>query len=382
MGITSLSVKNFRSLRDATWNPGALNLVIGPNASGKTNLLRLLEFIKAVSTEKDVDEYIYSEGGTAAILWDGKDAVLPITLSVNDRFYYVLTHGWTSRNHQIDQEILYITPDNRLCFRRQPGSIEFPARKNAGWLESHGHDLRDWSSNTTVLKAMGPLTTTPEIVDFKRILSDWCIYRSFDTGPETDVRKETVAGTDMVLRSNCSNLARFLNTHCMNSGEFEDNLNEAMRAAFGKEYDKLVFPPGSQQRINFGIRWKHLENPQFAADLSDGTIRFLAIIAILCQPNKPSLIAFDEPEIGLHPSMFPIIAALAEKASEETQVVFMTHSPDFLSAFRKCEGLTTTIVETENSETRLRNVSEENLTYWLDKYTLGELFRTGELEDM
>jgi predicted ATPase len=95
----------------------------------------------------------------------------------------------------------------------------------------------------------------------------------------------------------------------------------------------------------------------------------------------PSLIAIDEPETGLHPSMLPIVAEYARDASERTQVILTTHSPEFLDAFRD-NPPTTTVVEWRDGETNLRLLAGDELDYWLKNYTLGELYRSRELEGM
>ena len=116
-------------------------------------------------------------------------------------------------------------------------------------------------------------------------------------------------------------------------------------------------------------------------DLSDGTIRFLYLLAILGNPDPPPLICIDEPEIGLHPSMLPIVAEHAAEAALRTQVVLTTHSAELLTAFGDT-NLTTTVVSWHNGETILRTLAQDRLAYWLNDYTLGELYRSNELESM
>jgi len=142
-----------------------------------------------------------------------------------------------------------------------------------------------------------------------------------------------------------------------------------------------VFPPAADQRIQLRIRWKSLQREQSAADLSDGTLRFLLLLAVFANPDPPPLIAIDEPETGLHPSMLPIVAEYARDAADRAQVVLATHSPEFLDAFGD-HPPTTTVVERVEGETILRVVGGENLDYWLKQYTLGELYRSKELEAM
>ena len=140
-----------------------------------------------------------------------------------------------------------------------------------------------------------------------------------------------------------------------------------------------MFPPAADQRIQLRVRWKSLHREQSAADLSDGTLRFLFLLAVLANPDPPPLIAVDEPETGLHPAMLPIVAEYAIQASTRTQVILATHSPSFLDAFSG-HAPTTTVVEWIDGRTRLSVRSGDDLDYWLKDYTLGELYRSGQLE--
>ena len=124
-----------------------------------------------------------------------------------------------------------------------------------------------------------------------------------------------------------------------------------------------------------------MKHAQSAADLSDGTLRFLYLIAILANPLPPELIAIDEPEMGLHPSMLPIIAEYARDASKRTQVILTTHSAELLDAFSEYSP-TVTVAKWENGQSAFNIVTNAQLDYWLQDYTLGKLFRSGSLEDM
>ena len=152
-----------------------------------------------------------------------------------------------------------------------------------------------------------------------------------------------------------------------------------MEAAFGEDFEELIFPPASDQRVQMRIRWKSLKREQSAADLSDGTLRFLFLLAVLANPEPAPLIAIDEPETGLHPSMMPLVAELAVEASKKTQVIFTTHSDQFLDAFRDTRP-TTTVAKWEDGQTKLHIVDDDELKHFLKDYSLGALFRSGELE--
>ena len=154
-----------------------------------------------------------------------------------------------------------------------------------------------------------------------------------------------------------------------------------MRAAFGDDFEELVFPPAADERIQLRVRWKTLKREQSASELSDGTLRFLMLLTILSSPAAAPVIAIDEPETGLHPAMLPIIAEYAVDAAERSQIIFTTHSPDFLDAFGDFTPVTSVVVW-ENGETVIRRLEEERLQYWLREYSLGKLFTSGELEGM
>lgn len=175
------------------------------------------------------------------------------------------------------------------------------------------------------------------------------------------------------------NLISVLHTLYTEDRDFKNDINEAMRAAFGEDFDELIFPPAADQRIQLRLRWKTLKREQSAADLSDGTLRFLFLVAVLALPDPAPLIAIDEPETGLHPSMLPIVAEHAVDASERTQVVLTTHSPQFLNAF-KDHSPKIAVTKWSDGETFLKNLKGELLDLWLKEYSLGSLQLSGELE--
>ena len=200
--------------------------------------------------------------------------------------------------------------------------------------------------------------------------------------------KLTVRHQSGLPRSRCAeiqvdpdgqNLISVLHTLYTTSRDFKDEINTAMRAAFGEDFEEIVFPPAADQRIQLRIRWRSLKRERSAADLSDGTLRFLFLLTVLANPSPPPLIAIDEPETGLHPSKLPIIAEYARDASNRSQIILTTHSPEFLDAFGQ-DVPTTTVAEWRDGETLLRTISGDELTYWLRQYSLGELYRSRELE--
>jgi predicted ATPase len=207
------------------------------------------------------------------------------------------------------------------------------------------------------------------------------VYHDLDVGQNSRIRQTAVPSFERRIEPDGQNLVPVLHTLYTGDREFKRNIDSAMHAAFGSDYEEIVFPPAADRRIQFRVRWKSLKREQPAADLSDGTLRFLLLLTALITPEPPMVIAIDEPETGLHPAMLPIIAEFAVEAASRTQIVFTTHSPQFLDAFTGAKP-TTTVAKWENGETTLHTLEGEDLAYWLEDYSLGRLFQSGQLEAM
>lgn len=205
-----------------------------------------------------------------------------------------------------------------------------------------------------------PLIINRAIQIFQRQLADWTVYHDLDVSGGAAIRQPAVARMEKRVDPDGQNLIPVLHTLYTGDRDFKKEINSAMRAAFGDDFEELVFPPAADQRIQLRVRWKSLKREQSVADLSDGTLRFLLLLTILASPSPPPLIAIDEPETGLHPSMLPIVAEYAVDTATRSQVIFITHSPQFLDTFTSTRP-TTTVAKWENGETALRTLAGEEL---------------------
>jgi len=396
--LFQLDVKRFRSLYDVSWTPGDLNVVIGPNGSGKSNLLKVLELL-AVSARGALGKYVQREGGIEPLVWDGQEPRIsflvrtpPVGIAVRDpdserrSLTYqleLLRLGLTSA-YRIDHELLanyyrvvigekdqpmkYLerTPRHAVVFDERERRLDAPEEAVP-------------EEETLLSLASGPFAANRTISYFQNELANWRVYQDFQVHREAPVRQPTLARSETSVAPDGSNLISVLHTLYSSSRDFKRDINAAMKVAFGDDFDELIFPPAADQRIQLRVRWKSLRREQTAADLSDGTLRFLFLLAILVNPTPPALIAIDEPETGLHPSMLPIVAEHAVDAALRSQVILTTHSAEFLDAFGDTRP-TTIVAQWQEGRTRLQMLSDEALEYWLKKYTLGRMYRSGELE--
>jgi predicted ATPase len=375
MGIQELEIKGFRSLRHVRWSPGRLNLLIGPNASGKSNLLRALDFLQKAAAG-DLSTEILREGGIGPLLWDGQREELSWNLRDHDCLYELaLQPLGTTSVYRVEHE-LFSRGDLTFIERDAKQAVLRDFENNV--VRAHVNTYPE--EETLLSTATGPFSGV-EVFALRNRLLSWSVYHDLRVDRGAPLRQPAVARLEKRLELDGQNLIPLLHTLYTGNREFKQATDTAMRAAFGSDYDELVFPPAADQRVQLRLRWRSLKTEQSAADLSDGTLRFLLLIAILANREPGDLIAIDEPETGLHPGMFPIIAELATEAAERTQVIFTTHSPQFLDAFRE-QPPTTTVAERVDGETRLSVLDGNELQRWLKDYSLGALFRSGELEAM
>jgi predicted ATPase len=396
MKILNLHVEGFRSLKSVDWSPGDLNVVIGPNGSGKSNLLRVLELLSA-SARKELAESLQSAGGIRSILWDGQADAIEFGLRPSPEpeleaqrceleYRVRLMPIGKASAYSVQNEVLF--NDYLVRAGKQKDPFKFLEREKlmAKIFDEENHALvapedSVLEEETLLSIAAGPFSRNRVLTQFQEQLANWTIYQYLDVGQNAIIRQPAVTRLEKRIESDGQNLISVLHTLYTGDRDFKREINAAMKAAFGDDFEELIFPPAADQRIQLRVRWKSLRREQSAADLSDGTLRFLFLLTLLAGPDPPPLVVIDEPETGLHPSMLPIVAEYAVDAARRTQIILTTHSPQFLDAFRDAVP-TTSVAEWVDGETRLKTISGESLDYWVEEYSLGALYRSGELEDM
>ncbi|MDX9710400.1 MAG: AAA family ATPase [Trichloromonas sp.] len=393
MKIKQLDIEGFRSLKKICWIPGDLNVVIGPNGTGKSNLLRFLQLI-AISAQGRMGKYIQSLGGMDPILWDGTASAIKFTMSTTpvgddlgpEHYELVLGRLGAGSSYRIEKELL--ANFHKVRGKKEIKPFKFLERlgNSAVFFDEKEHKFTTpeefvAEEESLLSIASGPFINNHYIPPFQRALAAIAVYHDLHTNKDAVIRQPAIARLEKRVDPDGQNLISVLHTLYTGDRDFKKDINAAMQAAFGDDFDELVFPPAADQKIQLRIRWKSLRREQSAADLSDGTLRFLFLLTVLASPSPAPVVAIDEPETGLHPSMLPIVAEYAVDAATRSQVIMTTHSPQFLDAFKEVKP-TTTVAKWENGETTLHTLSAEKLDYWLKAYSLGALFRSGELEQM
>jgi len=360
-GLSAIHITGFGSLADVQLEPGRLTVLIGPNGSGKSNVLRALQMIPLMRTGS-LQRFVGQAGGASALLHYGPKRTQALSLRLEfvqeeRRNVYEARLGFAAGD-----KLMYL--DEAVGFQRDPQTPMATTSLGAG----------HWESKIRAAKSDG--VATAGAVDFW--LSQLTFFHFHDTSMTSALRTHARAEDDQYLRSDGSNLAAYLRRLQQSDDKADGkawrriNLFVNRIAPVVKE---LVPTPvdGAAVRLD----WIDDQGERFGVhQLSDGTLRAIALITALAQPSArlPKFMSIDEPELGLHPSGIRLLAELARTVSRHTQVLFATQSTTLLDYFEPSEVV---VVEHEGGASKLRRPNQDVLASWLDDYSLSEVFEKG-----
>lgn len=387
MFIKSLRVEGLLSFAPGTppLDLRPLNVLIGPNGSGKSNLIEAIELLRATPT--GFASAIRDGGGVREWLWKGdspKAAVLDARLYRGGKktdLRYLLEFTASGDRVEVTDEAL------EHADKHKPGSkdVYFYYRfrqghpvLNVASLEGQPIErkLRRDSlvPDASVLSQRKEPDLYPELAWTSSAFSRIQTVREWSFGRYAAVRQPQPATSPAeVLLPDASNLGLILNQieHSKGARQFHGLLKR-----FLPRFERLsTLTQGGT--IQFFLHEDGLTTPVPATRLSDGTIRFLAMCAVLLQPSPPPLVCIEEPELGLHPDALSIVADLLVEASQRTQLIVTTHS-DVLLSHLSLEPESVIVCENLGG-TQLRRLKADDLASWLDKYRLGEVWRMGAI---
>ena len=397
MLIKSLHLKNILSFKDTKLDLQPLNVLIGPNGSGKSNLLEVIVMLQAAPN--DLPAYFRLNDSIRDWVWNGEpgsDAAFSVPNAT------ALLENYGSPNMPLEYELALGVRNDREAYHviaeRLETPIEAPDGDRAfsffkmqnGYGKVSSQDsfllsdatLTDLTSDNigrgkSVLSEIRDPVRYPTLTLTARRLARIKIYRSWQVGPKTPARSaQPTDGDPSFLEEDFSNLALVVNDLRERQG-----LGPTMDEYLGRFYEsyKSLHTPIYGNTVTLTARETGLSRPVPANRLSDGTIRFIALLAILCHPEPPPLICIEEPEIAMHPDSLDLVVELLKRASERTQLIVTTHSPwliDRLSALPE----RVVVCERHPSEgTQFKRFTRKELEHWLEDQPLGEVWMSGAM---
>ena len=384
MLIEKLQLQNILSFKDTTVELRPMNLLIGPNGSGKSNLLAVIGLLQAAP--RDLQECIRKGGGFEKWRWLGGASEHGLgvgadlaAIPARPGAKYRLELTFSEKAMQVTHESLSFlrtdgTVDPLLGFELDRTLDRFEFRAERTQVET-GNICDRIPSGESVLRVRRDSEAYPEITSVGRDFEGIRKYEDWRFGSHAPVRQAQSSDYDpSPLRPNCENLvhvlARFRTENVL------EQVEEAM-ARFLRPFEAIhIMNYGEMLYIELAERGLKKNVP--AVRLSDGTLRFLCLAVILLDPQPAPLICIEEPELGMHPDVMPLIADMLKEASERTQLIVTTHSDALVDEFGD-QPDAVVVCEKWEEGTQFERLEPKQLKRWLRRYELGELWRKGEL---
>ena len=389
MLIHRIKLKNILSFgpdaQDLELKP--LNVLIGPNGSGKSNLIEVIGLLKAAPS--NIVKPIRDGGGVVDWIWRGFPGALSAQVEVivsnpggNQPLRYAFAFAERGQRFELVEERI----ENERLFDKRVHTkpyIYFELRDGRATLNyqdtiegTPNRELRieDIDTQQSILVQRKDPLHYPELTYVASEFGKIRLYREWAFGRDTPPRRPQKADLpNDFLSEDGENLGLVLN-RLKREPESKNRLLNALRELYEGVVDFDTIIEGGTVQVF--LQEGNITVP--ATRLSDGTLRYLCLLAILCHPTPPPLVCIEEPELGLHPDILPGLAELLREASERCQLIITTHSDVLVDKLTDTPE-SVVICEKQNGQSQLRRLDQNDLGHWLERYSLGDLWTKGEL---
>jgi len=383
--LVTLAVENYRSLRQLVVPLQQLNVVTGPNGSGKSNLYRALRLL-ADSARNGAVTALAREGGLSSTMWAGPAVIGksvrqgrhrvqgtvstgPVSLKLGfagDDFGYAMDLGLPSATEtafaldpEIKVEALWVGPVWRhATVIAERGGPTARVCDGVGNWHVIADVLRPFDS---MLSELADPVRAPELIQLRERTRYWRFYDHLRSDADAPARQSRIGTRTTVLGHDGADLAAALQT----IREIGDDA--ALSAAIDRAFDgSRVEILNTNSRFELALHQPGMLRPLSAAELSDGTLRYLLWTAALLTPRPPQLLVLNEPETSLHPDLLPALASLIATAAEHSQIIVVTHSEPLVAALQETADLHTLRLTKELGETRIegQNLLDQPPWHW------------------
>ena len=384
-----------------------LTVLIGPNGSGKSNFLEAMALLQAAP--RDISEPISRMGSVREWLWKGPEALDSFTMEAFIGYPPggIVRHSMTLADRNGRPEVIdeRFEPSEAHANERaslsyycppqdEEAAMEFwKANAEAARLDAEKRrKVDEWSTPRMVaryrpgaidfasdaqpdqsLLSWAATTDYPALWHLKEQYRRIRLYRNWSFGPSAEFRRSQSAHDRAdFLDDQGTNLALVLS-------HFQGQNKRQLVTALQNLYHGIVDITCPVMGGTVGLYLEETDNRTIPATrLSDGTLRYLCLLAVLLHPDPPPLVVIEEPELGLHPDLLPKLTDLLRAASERMQLIVTTHSDVFVDALTEVPA-SVVVCEKHDGQTQMRRLDEDDLANWLKDYRLGELWTSGEL---
>ena len=357
--LERIILRGYKSIRQADIELRPLNVLIGSNGAGKSNLVSFFKLLNEMMGER-LQQFIASSGRAAAMLHFGPK----VTPQLEARLEFRVENGRDTYHMR-----LFHAAGDTLVF----------AEENLSFLQE------DWEGPPKMLNLGAGHQETgirgraeagePTAKVFRHLLSLCRVYHFHDTSSTSRVRQHCYVGDDRWLMPDAGNLAAVLyRLRESGGGSAYRRILSTVRLV-APFFDDFELEPTGPQKTDIILNWRERGSDQVFGphQLSDGTLRAICLITLLLQPDEdlPYVIIVDEPELGLHPYALTTIASLFKRVSSRAQVIISTQSSSFLDSFDPEDII---VVDREEGGSTFLRLEAESLDTWLEDYSLGEVW--------
>ncbi len=346
--LRRLRVEGFKSIAALDMELRPLNVLIGANGAGKSNFIEVFRFTREIIEER-LQRYVARQGGAERILHYGSKHTEKLSL----RF------DFPPVNYQI--RLLPVSTDQLYIIEEI--------------VEEYPSKLFGFSHSESSLQALSEDSLSQVAL---KAVDGWRVYHFHDASPNARVKKTARLNDNVYLFGDAGNLAAFLyllqERHVAHFARIKRTIRQVLPDFGGFELRPNPLNPDTIQ-----LEWRERNTPDYrftATDFSDGSLRFVCLATLLLQPELPSVLLLDEPELGLHPAAVVILGGLLRKAAQRTTVIVSTQSAALVSAFAPEDVI---VVDRHEGASTFRRLEEEPLREWLERYSLGELWEKNVL---
>ncbi len=352
--LEKLTVKNFKSIREQTLSLGSLNVFIGANGSGKSNLIEVFRFLREI-VKQNLAGYTLRKGGADTLLYFGRKTSESMQLALEFASGSAASNQYTVKLTSTDDDDLVIANEAAIYHDKKnyaaPYSRTIAHQSRESKLLEHDH------------------------ISARQILRDlegYEIYHFHDTSDRAKVKGTSAVEDNRNLQPQAENLAAFLYWMEQKRSDHYANIRDTVRQ-IAPFFDDFNLQPSRLNEEKIRLEWKELGSDAYfnASSLSDGTLRFMCLATLLLQPDLPTMVLLDEPELGLHPAAVTVLASLLTSAATRTQLMVATQSVTLVNQLEPGDVWT---ADREDRQTVFRHLKEEDMTSWLEDYALGELW--------
>lgn len=360
MPIDRINIKNFKSIRDSgDIYIKPINILIGANGVGKSNFISFFKMLNSIS-KKRLSYYVADNGYENSLLYFGRKKSNFIEGSI------IFKPKGKNTNNRYDFKLVPKKQSSGFYFEKDDGGFNFYANGfNESWDFS---DLGGLGKEESGIADNGLDRAT----FLRKFFASFNVFHFHDTSSSSSLKQPSKTLDYKYLKSDGSNLAAFLykikDTNPKHFKMIEYTINSV--APFFEKFD--LAPDEKNPDVIF-LNWLEKGSDEYfnAHHLSDGTLRFIALTTLLLQPDLPSTIILDEPELGLHPFAISKLAGMIKKASVQSQIIIATQSVNLVNEFSADDII---VANREDNQTVFKRQSEESLKTWLEDYSIGELW--------